>query len=166
MKKILIAAILPVLLFSCAKEEKTNVQFRTATCADTTDDGKFEAYTSAEIGELLRYHGTIPDSPNNNYIAYTGMTSRVLYNNSVIYDPAFRYKQKSPAQLYVYLPYDVEKYYTWTNYSSDTTDTLNIAIYNARLQHLLPGCYRLYYIFSEPNFGKIFTKGHYDIEVK
>lgn len=166
MRKILIAAILPVLLFACAKEEKTNVQFRTPTCADTTDDGIFEAYTSSETAELLRYHGTVPDSPDRSYIAFNNITSHVLYNNAIIYDPVFQYKQNKPAQVYVYLPYEVEKYYSWTNYSGDTTNTLNIPIYNARLMHLVPGCYRIYYIFSAPNFGTIYSKGHYDIEIK
>lgn len=166
MKKILIAALLPVLFFSCAKEEDTNVQFRTPTCADTTDDGRFEEYTSSEKAELLKYYKSIPDAEDTSAIAYTKMTSHVLYNNAVIYDPVFVYKQKKTTQLFVYMPYELEKYYSWTNTSTDTTDSLNIAIYNVRLQHFSPGCYRLYYIFSEPNYGKIYTKGHYDIEIK
>jgi hypothetical protein len=168
MKKILITALLPLLFFACAKEEDVNPGFRTPSCEDTTDDGKFEKYTQSEIAQFLDRYTFVPDVESDTVISYKYMTSRELFNNSIIYDPTFIYKLKRPAQLFMYMPLKTqqEQYYSWTRRSLDTSVIDTINIYHARLQSLQPGCYRLYYVFSDTDTGTVYTKGHYDIQIK
>lgn len=168
MKKILIATALPFLLFACAKEDDVNPGFREPTCEDTTDDGQFENFTLPERSQLLGKYLSIPETEDEGVIAYKYMTSRELFNNSIIYDPSFIYKLNKPAQLFVYMPLKTQQqqYYSWTRQSLDTSKIDTINIYNARLQSLQPGCYRLYYVFSDTDTGTVYTKGHYDIQIK
>lgn len=174
MKKILFIALLPVVLVACEKEENTNEQFQLPTCADSTDEGIFEKFTTAEKEELLKFHISVPETEDGSAIAFTHMTSRILHNESVIYDPVFQYKQLKPTHALLYLPYKTGTYYSWNHISDNLTDTLEFSIYNVRHLQLTPGCYRLYYVFADlpivtdtsTSYGTVFTKGHYDIEIK
>lgn len=167
MKKILIVALLPFALYSCEKDEDTNPKFRDVTCADTTDDGKFEEYTLPESTEFLRFYDTVPDAPDPNFLTYVKMSSRILYNNTIIYDPVFTYRQTKKSNLIIYLPTGgPEKYFSWVQNSTVTDTTVNVAIYNARRIGLPEGCHRLYYVFADTTWGRVLDKGHFDIEVR
>jgi hypothetical protein len=168
MKKLLIVALLPLLFYACAKEDDTNPGFREPSCEDTTDDGLFEKYTLSEEVQFLKDYKVIPEVESDTIIRYKYISSRELFNRSIIYDPIFVYKLKRPAQLFIYMPLKTqqEQYYSWSRRSTDTSMIDTINLYNARLQALQPGCYRLYYIFSDTDTGTVYTKGHYDIQIK
>ena len=170
MKKLLIADVLPIMLFSCAKEEKTNPLFREPTCADTTDEGKFEAYTMPEATEFLRFHKVIPDTPYSKVVRYQVMSGRVVYNRRVDYNPFIVYRMNKPVKIFGYLPFpnQPEKYYSWVVNAPDTSQDYRMNVYQLREHNpiLEPGCYRLYYVVSDMMTDTVYTKGHYDVEVK
>jgi hypothetical protein len=168
MKKLLIVALLPLLFIACAKEEDINPQFRTPTCEDTADDGKFEAFTQPETAQFLKYYNMIADTELTAAAPWTYITGHQLFNRSIQYEPFMVYKIKQPVQFFMYMPLKTqqEQYYSWTRKSLDTSKTDTINIYNVRLLNLQPGCYRMYYVFSDTDTGVVYTKGHYDIEIK
>lgn len=166
MKKLLFIALLPLAILSCEKEEDTNPQFREATCEDTTDDGVFEEYTQPEANAFLSIYELVPTTANTSALAYVGMTSRTLYNNSIVYDPSFRYKQNQTTNLIIYLPLETPyKYYSWVRNDTATHDTLSVPIYNVRDLNLPVGCHRLYYVFADTANGTVLNKGHFDFEI-
>jgi hypothetical protein len=166
MKKILLVALLPFVFFSCEKDKDTNPQFREVTCDDTTDDGIFEQYTQPEKNAFLSIYKSVPDAATAGAIDFVGMTSRKLYNNSIVYDPSLIYKQSQKTNLIVYLPLDVPyKYYSWVVNDTNTHDTLSVPIYNVRSLKLPEGCHRLYYVFADTTNGTVLNKGHFDFEI-
>lgn len=171
MKKILLIALLPVAIMACEKEENVNEQFRTPNCSDTTGEGIFEKYTTSEEATFLKYYHTVPETEVSGAVEYIGITSRILYNASHVYEPVFQFKLNQKSQVHLYMPYVTGKTYSWTNIYTNTTDTQSLAVYNVRNLDLTPGCYRLYYIFSDStytdtSYGKVLTKGHFDITIK
>lgn len=170
MKRLFIAAVLPVLFFSCAKEEVTNPAFRAPSCEDTTDDGRFEAFTMPESTQFLSSFKNIPDQEVPGVIRYQFLNNRTLYNNGVDYSPYMVYRINQPVLFFAYMPFknQQEKYYSWLQTSADTSRNDTINLYNLRkLQpQLQPGCYRIYYVFSDSDTTTVLSKGHYDIEVK
>jgi hypothetical protein len=168
MKKLLITALLPLLFVACAKEEDINPQFRTPSCEDTTDDGKFESYTQSETAQFLKYYQVIADTEYTAFAPSTYISGHQLFNSGIDYAPYFVYKIKQPVQFFMYMPLKTqqEQYYSWTRTSLDTSKTDTINIYNVRLLNLQPGCYRLYYVFSDTDTGTVYTKGHYDLQIK
>lgn len=167
MRNLLFVAVMSMMLFSCDKDKDPIPQFRTPSCTDTTDDGKFEAFTEPEAHEFLRFYKSVPDSADNSALSYVGISSHILYNNSIAYDPVFKYKQNRPTNLVIYMPIGgPEKYFSWVRNNDNITDTATVAIFNARSLSLSEGCYRLYYVFADSAFGKVLNKGHMDIEVR
>ncbi|MBS1782961.1 MAG: hypothetical protein JSS78_07830 [Bacteroidetes bacterium] len=170
MKKFLLAAMLPILFFSCAKEEVTNPLFRTPSCADTTDDGVFEAFTLPEKAQLLRYFKIIPDTQINFVMRYQNINGRVLYNRITDYNPFIRFRTNLPVKIFAWMPFSQnnEKYYSWVVNAPDTSMDYTVNIYQLRDQYpqLLNGCYRIYYAVSSSDTGIVYTKGHYDFEVR
>ena len=173
MKRIALVALLPFLFVACAKEEITNEGFRPPTCADTSDDGKFEKFTTSEAFQFLRFNLEVPEVEDPSALAFKYITSRELFNRSVIFDPILVFKRNRPLQFHMYMQYRIiqENYYSWTSLRTDTAGIDTINIHNLRQLGLQPGCYRLYYVFSDTTsrdsvHGKVLTKGHYDIEVK
>lgn len=170
MRKLVIAAIMPVLFFACAKEENTNPAFREPTCADTLDDGIFENYTAPETVEFLRYFRSVPPMPVPNVVRYHYINSRTLYNRGVDYSPYVTFNFKRPAMVFAFVPFpnQPEQYYSWVLNAEDTLQEYKVNLYHLR-QHepkLQPGCYRMYYVVSDSDTGVVFTKGHYDFEIK
>jgi len=170
MKRLFIA-ILPLILFSCAKEENINVGFREPTCQDTTDDGRFEEFTSSEMAQFLTDSIRFINNFGVDSIADMYISGRELRNNEIFYDPYIVYRLKTPADFYMYIPTKEaqEQYYTWeVPYNSIwDQDSVKINIYNIRPLQLEPGCYRMYYVFTTPDSMRmVITKGHYDIEIK
>ncbi|HRO42417.1 MAG TPA: hypothetical protein PL009_06255 [Flavipsychrobacter sp.] len=170
MKKVLIAALLPVLFFACAKEEVTNPVFRDPTCADTTDEGMFEKFTQPESVEFLRYFKVIPDTEFKWVVRYQHINSRILYNRSVDYNPFITYRVNKPAKIFAFLPFpnQPEQYYSWVVNAPDTSIDYQVNLYHLRAQspQLQTGCYRIYYVVSDVDTGTVYTKGHYDLEIK
>ena len=170
MKRILLAAILPVLFIACAKEDDVNPSFRTPTCTDTTDDGKFEAYTLPEQTEFLRWFRTVPETEDTTAIRYHYLNARILYNRGVDFNPYLVYRTNRPITFFGYLPLQTQagQYYSWIRTTIDSSLNDTISLYQLRelSPQLQPGCYRLYYIFSDTDTGTVFTKGHYDLEIK
>lgn len=160
-------AILPFALYSCEKDEVTNPQFRPITCEDTTDDGVFEEYTQPEATEFLRFYKEVPETADAAFLDTIGMTSRILYNNSTVYDPVLVYRQYRKSNLIVYIPTGgAEKYYSWVQNDTTKNALVGVPIYTARTANLAVGCHRLYYVFADTAFGKVLTKGHFDFEVR
>jgi hypothetical protein len=180
MKKLLLAAFLPVLMLSCAKEEVTNPVFRTATCSDTTDEGRFENFTAPEFEEFLRYFRAVPDTeyrfkvaPDSDFMPVVrrqSINSRILYNRGVDYNPYITYKLRRPAKVFAFLPFpnQPEQYYSWVVNVEDTASEYKVNLFHLRQQNpqLQAGCYRVYYVISDVDTGMVFTKGHYDLEIK
>ncbi len=167
MKKLLVIALLPLALYSCEKDEITNPQFRPITCEDTTDDGIFEEYTQPEVQEFLRFYKEIPEVADANFLDSIAMTSRILYNNSTVYDPILVYKQNRKSNLIVYVPTGGPgKYYSWVQNDTTVMLPIGVPIYTARTAQLPVGCHRLYYVFADTAFGTVLNKGHFDFEVR
>jgi len=170
MKKILVAAVLPILLFACAKEEETNPAFRVPTCADTTDEGRFEAFTQPESIEFLRYFRVVPDTEFKSVVRFQTINSRILYNRGVDYNPYITYSLRKEAKIFAFMPYpnQPEQYYSWVVNAPDTNSEYTVNLFHLRQQspQLQAGCYRIYYVISNTDTGIVYTKGHYDLEVK
>ncbi len=170
MKRILVAAVLPFLFIACAKEENTNPGFRVPNCADTTDEGRFEHYTKPEFTQFLRFFKNVPDTEDTSVVRYQMINGRLLYNRSVDFNPYIIYRMKKPAKIFAFLPFpnQPEKYYSWVVNAVDTTTDYHVNLYHLRtLQPQLQlGCYRLYYVVSDVDTGTVYTKGHYDLEIK
>lgn len=169
MKKLLIMAVLPLLFFACAKEEDVNPPLPSPTCADTTDDGIFEKFNSPETALFLRKYKNIPETEDSSALGVHYITSREIENKGTIYDPKFIYLPRRPIQMMVYLPYyrNTQQVYSWVRSANfNTTDPDTVNIFNARLLNLPVGCYRLYYVVSDTGYGKVYTKGHYDLTIR
>ena len=172
MKRVLIAALLPLLFFACAKEDETNPAFREPSCADTTDDGHFEKYTLPEQVQFLKYFKWVADTEWHGYIRYNYINGHVLYNRNLDYNPILVYRPENGHKVkffgYIPLKTQQEQYYSWVNESSDSSrnDTINIYQLRELNPQLQPGCYRLYYIFAEADSTIVYSKGHYDFEIK
>ena len=167
MKKLLVIALLPLALYSCEKDEMTNPQFRPVTCNDSTDDGVFEEYTQPEATEFLRFYKEVPETGDASFLDSLTMNSRILYNNSTVYDPVIVYQQNRKSNLIVYLPTGgPEKYYSWVQNDTLKNQPITVPIYTARTAKLPEGCHRLYYVFADTAFGKVLTKGHFDFEIR
>jgi len=170
MKRLVIAAVLPILFFSCAKEENTNPSFREATCADTTDDGLFEQYTRPEKTELLRYFRVVPDTAFKGVVRRQMIDTRVLHNRAVDLSPYIRYRFNVPVKIFAWMPYpnQPEQYYSWVVDALDTAMDYQVNLFQLRQQspQLQKGCYRIYYAVGTTDTGIVYTKGHYDIEVR
>lgn len=170
MKRLFIAALLPVLMFSCAKEENTNPAFREVTCGDTTDDGIFEQYTLPERLELLRDFTLVPDTPFKGVVRSQYIDTRILHNWAVDYSPYITYHFNVPAKIFAWMPYpnQPEQYYSWVVDAPDTSLDYQVNLYHLRQQspQLQTGCYRIYYAVGTPDTSMVYTKGHYDIEVR
>ncbi len=169
MKKLLIAALLPLLIFACAKEEDINPPLTTPTCEDSTDDGVFREFNLPETSLLLLPDSLeIPDTETPGIVDTMYMTSRVLRKNSIIYDPKFVFRPNRPMHVSMYLSYykSSNKLYTWYQFVNDTSKNVEYNIYNARELNLEDGCYRMYYVFEDSARRQVLTKGHYDLTVK
>lgn len=169
MKRLLIAAILPVLFFACNKEEEDlNPPLRTPTCADTTDDGVFEKFSKSEEAQFLSAYKYVPDTEFKQVIRYKYLNSHILFNNGIDYSPYLVYRVNRPVKVFVYLPFysQQEQYYSWVQTAVDSSRNDTINLYNARELALQAGCYRLYYVVADNNSDTVYTKGHYDIEIK
>jgi hypothetical protein len=166
MKKLVLFAFLPIIFIACNRDETiVNDPFRTPTCQDTTDDGVFEEFNSPETASFLKYYEDVPTSRDTSAIRYTFMSSNVLLNYGFEYEPYFVYNQKKHLDLRVYLAYGNNQFYTWHSVSPWVDSPIHVAIYNARLLKLAPGCYRAYYVLADTAFGKVVDKGHYDISI-
>ncbi len=170
MKRLLIAAALPLVFFSCAKEEVTNPAFREPTCSDTTDEGIFEHFTQPEAAEFLRWFRFVPDT-GFSPMFYQNINDRILYNRATTsYSPYIKFMPMLRGKMFVYMPFpnQPEKYYSWVETTTDTTVETRINIYHLRELNpqLQSGCYRLYYVYATTDSGFVLDKGHYDIEVK
>jgi len=171
MKHVLLLAILPFIFFSCEKQQQnTNIGFREPNCVDTTDDGIFEAFTNAEAGQFLKNYAVVPDSEDLTFLTQKYITGRLIRNNEIFYDPYFVYKINKPANFYMYLPTKKmqEEYQSWNIPYNPAKDSVKINLYNIRTLRLDPGCYRLYYVFTDTSVKKtmVLSKGHYDIEIR
>jgi len=166
MKRLVLFVFLPILFAACNRDETvTNDPFRAPTCQDTTDDGVFEDFNSPETASFLKYYKSVPNQRDTSAIRYTKMTSNTLMNYGFEYEPAFVYNQKKHLDLRVYLAYGDHKFYSWSSQSPYVDSPIHVAIYNARLLKLQPGCYRAYYVLADTVYGKVVDKGHYDIHV-
>lgn len=173
MKKLLIAALLPLFFFSCDKNENTNIGFREPTCADTTDEGIFEDFTSAEKAQFLLTDTAIviPNMELDSVVNSKYISGRILRNNEIFYEPYLVYKLHRPANFHMYMPTKEaqEQYFSWFMpwQQASGQDSVKINIYNVRQMQLEPGCYRLYYVFTDTGaIRTVLTKGHYDIEIR
>lgn len=170
MKKILIAAILPMLFFACAKEEETNPAFRPPTCEDTTDEGRFEKFTLPESAQLLQHFKNVPDAEIPGIVDDQFISNRILFNRNADYNPYISYKLNRAAKIFVAMPFpnQPEQYYWWVVTATDTSVDYKINLFQLREQkpQLQTGCYRLYYMISDTDTGTVFTKGHYDLQIK
>lgn len=170
MKRLLIAAILPVIFFSCAKEEITNPAFRAPTCADTTDDGVFEAFTAPEKVELLRHFKYVPDTEFHYVMRQNTINDRTIHNRGVDYNPYITYQFYVPAKVFAWVPIpnQPEKYYSWVVNAPDTASEYKVNLYQLRQlsPQLQAGCYRVYYVVSTSDTGIVYSKGHYDLQIK
>lgn len=171
MKKILIAALLPLFIISCDKNENTNIGFREPNCADTLDEGIFEDFTSSEKAQFIKDTIVIPAVELDSTVASKYISGRLLRNNEIFYEPFLVYRLNRPAHFNMYMPTKEaqEQYFSWFMpwESAQSLDSVKINIYNARQMQLEPGCYRLYYVFTDTGAVKtVLTKGHYDIEIR
>jgi hypothetical protein len=169
MKKILSVIILSLILFSCDKQENTNIGFREPTCNDTTDEGVFESYTNAETAQFLNTYQIVPNFEVDSVIKQMYLTGRLLRNREVFYDPYLVFRLNRPADFYMYMPTKVSQaqYQNWVIPWTPFADSQRANIYNVRPRQLEPGCYRLYYVFVDTGKVKtVFTKGHFDIEIR
>src|SRR5690606_41826148 len=103
-------------------------------------------------------------------IRYQFVNSRTLYNTGIDYSPYMVYRIDQPVRFFAYMPYrnQAETYYSWVRASTDTSKNDTVNFYNIRKlePRLQPGCYRIYYVFSNLDSTTVLSKGHYDIEVK
>jgi hypothetical protein len=168
MKRLFLLAALPLLFFACAKEEVENPGFREPSCEDTTDDGRFEDYSGSEAAQFLWKYTNVPATQNDSVLDFIKITNRVLNNNGVDYYPYILYKAKRAVTVHTYVPLKIQQqqYYSWVNKYSDTSKVDTIRLYQMRKLNLQPGCYRAYYIYSDNDTGTVYTKGHYDIQIK
>ena len=164
MRKWLLLSLIPVLLYSCDKEDEINTGLSQPTCEDTTDDGKFMKFNAPETARFLENYSEIPEVELTDSLVYHKLTSRKVVDQSIEFSPMLIYKTKRPTLFWAYLSYGDNQFYSWNRETFGTDDSVNIAVYNARNLGLQNGCYRLYYVFSDTGYGKVFTKGYYDLE--
>lgn len=166
LRKLALIALLPLAIISCDKKDDVNTGLRTPTCTDTTDDGKFEDYNAPETALFLKLYQDVPKDEDKSAVKLLKITTRRMINESQEREPRLVYYNNKPTILWAYLPYGDNLYYSWKRYSMPSADSAEVALYNARNLNLTPGCYRVYYIYSDTGSKKVFTKGHYDFEVR
>jgi len=78
------------------------------------------------------------------------------------------YRINRPVKMFAFMPLKTqqEQYYSWVQTPVDSSKNDTINLYNVRNLALQTGCYRVYYVVSDTDTGTVFTKGHYDIEIK
>jgi hypothetical protein len=165
-KLLFCCAALSLLFSACDKEDTVNTGFRTPDCADTLDDGRFELFNAPETSRFLNFYKEVPETEKTLALAFQYLDGKKLVNTAIDYLPVFRYKALEPVAVYGYFAYGDNQYYSWTRTAFPGSDTSFIPIYNVRNLNLQPGCYRFYYVVSDTGLKKVFTKGHYDLEIK
>ncbi len=166
LRKLLFLSLFPTLLFSCDKTDDVNTGLSIPTCEDSTNDGRFEAFNAPETSHFLNFYDEVPDAEIAGSIDTIRLTSRRLINEDQSFEPALIYSQLRPGIMWAYLSYGDNQFYSWMRESLIAADSMQISVYNARNLALTPGCYRLYYVFSDTGYHRVFTKGHYDIQVR
>lgn len=177
MKRHLIMLGMLVLLFACKHGEPTapaetshKLNLRAATCSDTTDDGKFEAFNDDERKSLLANYAVDNGLEDTSYVTGISISGRAM-------------SRSHPTPLY--LSYHTKKPH-WFDLKVffDSTAAAGPGGYDSALGNhpkylstMLAGgvnstgCYRLYYVIGTPStalFEKpdaVVTKGHFDIDI-
>lgn len=166
LRRALALLLLVSFLFGCDKKDEVNTGLRTPTCSDTTDDGQFETFNAPETARFLNGYKSVPTGEDKSALKELFITSRKMINESQERAPRLIYTNNKPVLVWAYLPYGDNLFYSWRSSAYVASDSVSIALFNARNLNLTPGCYRVYYIFSDTGSKQVFTKGHYDFEVR
>ena len=180
--------LLALLMLACKQSEQMSTPpiLPTFSCADTTDDGQFETWDSAERGVLLNALPTtytIPDSVVPGYIRKIDMVSRTVS----LTQPEFTFRAAYDTGRDWIIDFTLvdqttgnrEAYGSVYRRTNAIPDTVVERVSLSSGTGATAGCKRLYYCAGKtkmrnpttPNLTTdynmdILFKGHYDVEVK